>query len=81
MDGHAMQLADNSDPNQPCAATTEEQLAAQAREIQQLCEQLARATVKEGQLQSAYDRRCVGSAGSAIASNTPPPPLRMHGLV
>ena len=43
-----MQPGPNSDPNQPRAATAEEQLVAQTREIQELREQLARVFVKEG---------------------------------
>ena len=43
-----MQPRSNSYANQPRAATATEQLAARAREIQQLCEQLATASVKEG---------------------------------
>ena len=45
MDGHDMQpLSDSHQPH----ASAEERIAEQAREIQQLREQLARASVKEG---------------------------------
>ena len=45
MDGHDMQPP--SDSQQP-HASAEERIAEQAREIQQLCEQLARASIMEG---------------------------------